>query len=120
MLDAYPLYGGIRYVLWGFVGGNDRGDLDGDVVDPIPSLSKTCFTSLGPSPLKAGLFDLVTLYELAEKPPLSSDAPEAENPRLATDGALSCVSAMLDMPCRPSSASRRSETPTPRLERLRL
>ena len=58
------------------------------------------------------------LYVLGEK--LSADAADAENPRLATEGAVSWCNAMLDMPCRPSRASRRSFTPTPLFERLRL
>lgn len=86
---------------------------------PIPNLSRTFLTSFELSPLNKRCRGRLALHTLGDAA-LSPDAPECVAPILMTEGARPCVSATLDTQPRPSNASRKSFTLTPRFDRVRL
>jgi hypothetical protein len=82
---------------------------------PIPNLFRTSLTS--PALLvTARFFGLERL--LVNPSGLDRRSREGEHSRVDTEGRL--TRAGLDAPARPSSASRKSVTPTPRTDRVRL
>lgn len=82
---------------------------------PIPNLFKTSLTS--PALLVTARF--LGLDRLRVNPSgLERRSREGEHSRVDTEGRL--TRAGLDAPARPSSASRKSVTPTPRTDRVRL
>lgn len=85
---------------------------------PIPSLSSTSLTSFELSPFSALVLDL-GLNKPGTLTALSPDAECVASPKLDIEAGL-WFSARVDAPLRPCNASRRSLTPTPRVERARL